>query len=315
VGAGYARPVPFQPPRGPLRVPAEIVRSVGATLRGRDLAAVAAGLTYFAALGVVPWLLLAVWGAAVLTSPATVAGYLADLRMLVPPGMGARPVYDALVRAGLDLGPWGALVTIFPATFYGEGLRRACLRLAPRHDRFTGWRARLSLLPLVLAVPVLALGVFATAPALASFARTGGVGGTLAQIVLAFHVSWLAMGVVIAWGFRVVAPGGPGRFATLLGAFGTSAVLAGFLQGFLLFLALPIDLGIPFGELDVVGATVAVALWLFVLHVLLLVGWATTDALDRWWRSAPAPGTDSVTGTSPVESSPEPSAVPVGAGR
>lgn len=270
------------------RAPAEIARSVASTLRGRDLAAVAAGLTYFAALGVVPWLLLAVWGAALLTSPATVGGLLADLRLLVPPEMGARPVYDALVRAGLELGPWGALVTIIPATFYGEGLRRACLRLSPRHDRFTGWRARLALLPLVLAVPVLALGVFAAAPLLADLARTGGFGGTSGQIVVAFHLSFVAIGVVVTWGFRVVAPGGPGWPATLLGAFGTAAVLAGFLQGFLLFLALPIDLGIPFGGLDVVGATVAIALWMFVLHILLLVGWATTDALDRRWRR-PAP--------------------------
>ena len=254
-------------------------------MRGRDLAAVAAGLTYFAALGVVPWLLLAVWGAALLTSPETVGAYLADLRLLVPPEMGARPVYDALVRAGLDLGAWGALVTVFPATFYGEGLRRACLRLSPRDDRFTGWRARLSLLPLVLVVPVLALGVFAAAPLMADLARAGGFGGTLGQIVVAFHVSFVALGVVIAWGFRIVAPGGPGWRATLIGALGTAAVLAGFLQGFLLFLALPIDLGIPFGGLDVVGAAVAIALWMFVLHVLLLTGWATTDALDRRLRS------------------------------
>jgi membrane protein len=316
-GAGYARPVPRPslPTSGPLAAVVALARSVGATLRGRDLAAVAAGLTYFAALGVVPWLLLAVWGASVLTSPATVAGYLADLRMLVPPEMGARPVFDALVRAGLELGPWGALVTIFPATFYGEGLRRACLRLSPRRDRFTGWRARASLLPLVLAVPVLALGVFAAAPLMAHLARLGGVLGTAGQVVVAFHVSWVAIGVVLAWGFRVVAPGGPGWVATLVGAFATSAVLSGFLQGFLLFLALPIDLGIPFGGLDVIGATVAVALWLFVLHVLLLVGWAATDALDRRRRGTP----DATTRSEPTEGSGEQAAplpvVAAGAGR
>ncbi|MDD7920125.1 YhjD/YihY/BrkB family envelope integrity protein [Actinomycetospora callitridis] len=294
-------------PRRPAPIAAclALARDVGSTLRGRDLAAVAAGLTYFAALGVVPWLLLAVWGAALLTSPETVGAYLADLRLLVPPEMGARPVYDALVRAGLDLGAWGALVTVFPATFYGEGLRRACLRLAPRHDRFTGWRARLALLPLVLAVPVLALGVFAAAPLMADLARAGGFGGTLGQIVVAFHVSFVALGVVIAWGFRIVAPGGPGWRATLIGALGTAAVLAGFLQGFLLFLALPIDLGIPFGGLDVVGAAVAIALWMFVLHVLLLTGWATTDALDRRLRSVRV-------AEPPVR---EPVPVAVGAGR
>lgn len=311
----------------------ELVRDVAATLRGRDLAAVAAGLTYFAGLGIVPWLLLSVWGAALISSPETVAVHLADLRLLVPPEMGARSVYDGLVRAGLELGPWGALVTIFPATFYGEGLRRACLRLSPRSDRFTGWRARLSLLPLVLAVPVLALGVFASAPLLAHLARIGGVGGTLGQVVVAFHVSFLAIGVVVAWGFRVVAPGGPGWVATLAGAFGTSAVISGFLQGFLLFLAIPIDVGIPFGGLDVVGATVAIGLWLFVLHVLLLTGWAATDALDRRLRGHPGddgagepvthePVTDEPAsdapdhdGPTPDDPRPSPAAVAVGAGR
>ncbi|GAA4893038.1 YhjD/YihY/BrkB family envelope integrity protein [Actinomycetospora straminea] len=291
-----------------------LAASVAATLRGRDLAAVAAGLTYFAALGVVPWLLLAVWGAALLTSPETIAGFLADLRMLVPPEMGARPVYDGLVRAGLNLGWWGALATIVPATFYGEGLRRASLRLSPRTDRFTGWRARVSLLPLVLAVPVLALGVFVTAPLLADLARTGGFWGTLGQVVVAFHVSFVAVGVVLTWGFRVVAPGGPGWAATLLGAFGTAAVISGFLQGFLLFLALPIDLGIPFGGLDIVGATVAIALWMFVLHVLLLTGWATTDALDRRFRAAARARTDGTPDPGP-SSSPSAAPLSVGAGR
>jgi membrane protein len=308
-------------------VPVELVRDVAATLRGRDLAAVAAGLTYFAGLGVVPWLLLSVWGAALISSPETVAVHLADLRLLVPPEMGARSVYDGLVRAGLELGPWGALVTIFPATFYGEGLRRACLRLSPRRDRFTGWRARLGLLPLVLAVPALALGVFAAAPLMAHFARLGGFGGTLGQVVVAFHVSFVAIGVVVAWGFKVVAPGGPGWVATLVGAFGTSAVISGFLQGFLLFLAIPIDVGVPFGGLDVVGATVAIGLWLFVLHVLLLTGWAATDALDRRLRGHPGdeatepvtdrPTTDAPDHDGPTPDDPHPSsaAVAVGAGR
>jgi membrane protein len=191
-----------------------------------------------------------------------------------------------------------------------------------------GWRVVfLGLLPLVLAVPVLALGVFAAAPLMAHFARIGGFGGTLGQVVVAFHVSFVAIGVVIAWGFKVVAPGGPGWAATLIGAFGTSAVISGFLQGFLLFLAIPIDVGIPFGGLDVVGATVAIGLWLFVLHVLLLTGWAATDALDRRLRGHPGdeaslPVTDQPTtaapdqdGPTPDDPRPSPAAVAVGAGR
>src|SRR3712207_6944312 len=48
------------------------------------------------------------------------------------------------------------------------------------------------------------------------------------------------------------------------------------LQGFVLFLALPLRLGAPFGGLDVVGGIVAIGLWVFALHVVLVIGW-----LDR----------------------------------
>jgi membrane protein len=48
-----------------------------------------------------------------------------------------------------------------------------------------------------------------------------------------------------------------------------------------LFLALPLDLGAPFGGLTVVGGVVAVGLWLFLLHLVVLVGWLLTLSLDE----------------------------------
>ena len=38
----------------------------------------------------------------------------------------------------------------------------------------------------------------------------------------------------------------------------------------MLFLALPLDLGAPFGGLTVVGGVVAIGLWLFLLHLVVL---------------------------------------------
>jgi hypothetical protein len=66
-----------------------------------------------------------------------------------------------------------------------------------------------------------------------------------------------------------------------VGAAFTAACLSGFLQGFVLFLALPLDLGAPFGGLAVVGGVIAVGLWLFVLHLVVLVGWLLTQSLDE----------------------------------
>ena len=59
----------------------------------------------------------------------------------------------------------------------------------------------------------------------------------------------------------------------------------------MLFLALPLDLGAPFGGLTVVGGVVAVGLWLFLLHLVVLVGWLLTQSLDDLLarRSAAAP--------------------------
>jgi membrane protein len=68
--------------------------------------------------------------------------------------------------------------------------------------------------------------------------------------------------------------------ALWVGAAFTAACLSGFLQGFVLFLALPLDLGAPFGGLAVVGGVVAVGLWLFLLHLVVICGWLATQSLD-----------------------------------
>lgn len=72
----------------------------------------------------------------------------------------------------------------------------------------------------------------------------------------------------------------------------------------LLALILPLDLGAPFGGLAVIGGVVALGLWLFALHLVVIIGWLTTqsfDALlaratqgdaDRAGRSAPGQARD-----------------------
>jgi membrane protein len=68
------------------------------------------------------------------------------------------------------------------------------------------------------------------------------------------------------------------------GALFTAASLSGFLQGFVLFLSLPLDLGAPFGGLTIVGGVAAVGFWLFLLHLVLIAGWLCTEALDERLR-------------------------------
>jgi membrane protein len=126
---------------------------------------------------------------------------------------------------------------------------------------------------------------------MAQLAQTGGASASVGRIALGFYSVLGALTVPLAWGFRVVAGGRVGWLALLAGVFFTAACLSGFLQGFVLFLSLPLHLGAPFGGLTSVGSVVAVGLWLFLLHLVLLLGWLFTQALDaRLSRSANSGG-------------------------
>lgn len=265
-----------------------VARGAARALSGRDLSAAAATLTYFAAIAVVPWLLLAAWSTSWWYGADGAAARLLELRVLVPPDMGGRPAYDELARAGAHLGPWGALVVLLPASFYGEGLRRAGLALAPEPDRFTGWRARVAVMLPVVVLPALAWVLFAVGDRLVPLAPEGGggaAGDLVGRIVVGFLTVWLLLAVPTAWAFRFVLPGRVRGWVAVVGALATTSCLAGFLHGFQLFLSLPVDVGVPFGGLGVVGGVVAVGLWLYVLHVQVLVGWIVTRALEERVRA------------------------------
>jgi len=253
-------------------------------LAGHDVAGAAATLTYFAGIALVAWLLVALWTTSWFVGADAAARRWQALDVLVPPDMGARPAYALLVTAGTHVGLLGGLVLLFPGSFYGEGVRRACLTIVPQPDRFTGWRARLAMTALVVVVPLLAWVFLLVGELMAPLSPEGGGGGLgahLVRIMLAFTTVWLSLGLVLTWVFKVVAPGRLGWVVSLVGALATGSFLAGFLQGFTLFLSLPIDVGLPFAGLGVVGGVVAVGLWLYVLHLFLLVGWAATCALQR----------------------------------
>jgi membrane protein len=214
------------------------------------------------------------------------------LSELLPAQLGAPDAVERLVEAGVGLGVVDGLLALIPMTLYGEGLRRALLRFSGRREGMTGWRGRLAALPVLFLAPALLYPLLLTVPVMADLARDGGALATAGRVAVGFYAVLAALTVPLAWGFRVVGGGRVRRTALWVGAAFTAACLSGFLQGFVLFLALPLDLGAPFGGLAVVGGVVAVGLWLFVLHLVVLVGWLLTQSLDELLarRSAAAAG-------------------------
>ncbi len=266
---------------------APIRRAVAAAfrpLRGRDLALHAAAVTFYGGIAIVPVALLAIWLTALVAGAARVrrlTGYTVDA---LPDAIGADRALAALVDAGLQLGPGLALASLLPATLYGEGLRRAFVSLRDPGEALVGWRGRLLILPLLAAAPALVLALLAAMPLATNLVTRGGWIG-FGGIVLSFLATWLVLSPVIVWVYRAVAPGRPEWLATVVVGSFTAANLSGFLHGAVLFCALPIDLGVPFGGFTAVGGTVAVGLWLYLLHVIVLAGYAATRQASAWQRA------------------------------
>lgn len=270
--AGSARSV-----RGWVRA---LLSGVRGRLQGRDLALIAAGLTFYAGIAVVPLLVLAFSLTARLTSPERVRDLGERLAGLLPSELGAPDAVSRLVEAGVGLSPLQGLLALLPMSLYGEGLRRALLRFRRREEGMTAWRGRLAALPLLLITPFLLYPLLLAAAAMADLAADGGAWATTARVAVGFYACLAALTVPLAWGFRVVGGGQVRWRALVCGALFTAACVSGFLQGFVLFLSLPLDLGAPFGGLTVVGGVVAVGFWMWLLHLVVLSGWLLTGSLD-----------------------------------
>jgi membrane protein len=269
---------------------AELLAGMRRGLVGRDLALIAAGLTFYAGIAVVPLLVLAFALTARLTSVGRVRELGDQLAGLLPSELGAPDAVARLVDAGVGLTPLGGLLALLPMSLYGEGLRRALLRFGGEPEGATAWRGRLAALPLLLLTPVLLYALLLAAGQMADLAAREGAWPAIGRVALGFYSVLAALTVPLAWGFRVVGGHRVGWPALAVGAAFTAACVSGFLQGFVLFLSLPLDLGAPFGGLTVVGGVVALGLWLFLLHLVVLLGWLFTRSLDDLLarRAAPA---------------------------
>jgi membrane protein len=259
----------------------EILRGLGRSHPDSDLALWAAGATFFGVIGIVPITLIALRLAAVLVGADTVTQGVAVAVAGIPQGHGTPQALRTLTATALAMTPLQTAIVLFPASLYGEGLRRAFLQLSTEvPDKFTGWRGRLALLPVLAIAPVLILALLAAGPLVSPLYLAGG-SQLLLGIVIAFHVTFVLLWIALLLVYRIVGADRIGLRALLAGSFTSAAFIAGFLQGFLLFLAIPVDWSLPFGGLPVFGAVAALSLWLYLIHVLVLVGYRLTLTLDN----------------------------------
>ena len=256
-----------------------LVRDVGRRLRGHDMPLYAAAVTFYATVGLVPLLLLSLFLAGQVMGASMVRSLAEGLSGLLPDELGAREAARFLASAGTSMSPLAALAALLPTSLYGEGLVRAFDRLSERPGRRRSVRGRLGSLVVVAMSPVLLLGGMSAASTLTR-ALGDSVLDRLLGVYVVFVVVWLSITPVLAYSYRALSIERPGRRALLWGAAGTGSFLSGTCLGFVLFLSLGIDLGGAYGGVRHLGTAAACVGWLFVLHVIVLVGYVTTLCLD-----------------------------------
>jgi membrane protein len=278
-------------------------------LRGRDLSLHAAAVTFYAGIAVVPVALLAIWITGLIAGAERVRRLTGHTIDALPDAIGAPRALSALIEAGLHLTPMLALASLLPATLYGEGLRRAFVSLRDPGEALVGWRGRILWLPLLAASPALLLALFLALPVTSGLWVRGGW-YAVTGVVLSFFAAWLVLTPVVIWVYRGIAPGRPEWLATVLVGSFTAANLSGFLHGFVLFCSLPLDLGLPFGGFTEIGGTVAVGLWLYLFHVILLAGYAATRSASSYQRARANRGSRTASESAPAAPAPTSSTAP-----
>jgi membrane protein len=265
-----------------------LVRVVLRFFHGRDLNLHAGAVTFYGAVAVVPVALLTVKLAGLIAGAGRIRDLAGPVIAAMPDRLGADRATAVLIDAGLDMSWLLTLTAVLPATWYGEGLRRAFISLAgPDAGPVGGWRGRLLILPVLAVAPVLLLGLLLVLTGAAHRLQEGGWSG-VGAVVVSFLAAWLALSPALIMVYRWCAPLTPTWGPTVVVGSFTAANLSGFAHGFVLFWSLPLDLGVPFGGLDAVGAIVGVLLWLYLFHLVTLIGYGATLQASRWWalRSA-----------------------------
>jgi membrane protein len=257
----------------------QVVRRTREHLRERDLMLYAAGLTFFAALGLVPLLLIglrlgtAVLGADVMRETATA------LTQFTPSRLGVGDALRQFVDRGAEVGWWSVVVAIVPASLYSEGLVRALNRFEPDAlRRAPTIRGRVLTAALIGTVGLGAVVLAGVVRPLATHSYGHGWPGRLLGILVAFVVAWIGFTALLCLLYRVFPARRLPAVPLIIGAAATSW-LAGQTLGFLLVLRLAFGVGTAYGGSVAAGAAATVLFLLYLDNIALLGGYVLTRAV------------------------------------
>jgi len=240
-------------------------------LRSEDVFLLAAGLSFYALVSVVPFAVLVLWLVSLITGKARVHEVAGELARHLPANLGVENALQRVADLGLRLGLGALAALLWPATAYGAGLHRSFVRLTHNRDEeVAGLRGRALALGLIGLVPALSL-----AGLVAAYLGTAVVGhGGVAQVagwVLALAFGFAASAVGVAVIYRLFAPLSLGWWSIARGAVAAAVAISVVSLGYVIFLNSGVDFERRYATSGL-AAVVLLAFWLFMTNALILVG-------------------------------------------
>ncbi|MEX0835460.1 MAG: YihY/virulence factor BrkB family protein [Nitriliruptor sp.] len=256
------------------RLPPGINR-IAERIAGRELLLEASSLGFYGLVSALPLLTITFSLVGLVAGDAQLEQFAQQAEESGPAGTGQ--ILQQLLENSDSLSWAAVLFTIWPATAYGGGLRRALSRATEEDATAPALRGRATAVGMVFALPVLVLAGLPLVAVLTSLGDDG-LAGTILGWGLALVVGVTALTLILTLLYNVFTPDRLGWRDTLRGAAITAAVTTLFSIGFVAYLRLG-SVEDRFGGATI-GLIVMLGVYLFVANALLLAGFEAAAGLD-----------------------------------
>jgi membrane protein len=256
------------------RLPPGINR-IAERIAGRELLLEASSLGFYGLVSALPMLTVAFSIVGLVAGEETLQRIAQQAEENGPAGVGS--ILEQLVESSGALSVAAIIFTIWPATAYGGGLRRALSR-ATGDENAAALKGRATAIGLVFTLPVLVLAGLPLAAFLTTLGDEGVVGAVLGW-GLAVGAGTAVLTLVLSGLYHAFSPEDLEWRDTLRGAAITAVVTTLFSVGFVLYLQIG-DIEQRFGG-DTIGLIVMLGVYLFVANALLLAGFEAAAELDE----------------------------------